>query len=229
MPNYNPDNPNSPTNPNDLRDLFDVGGEEPRLPVEPQTVPEPSLAADPDVAAFDVTAASDVGVDTDAVADSNLWLEPDDAWELDYAPDRRLSVGIPSKPLVVRLPLSRIIAQDVHSVFDYLDGATVLSGAFMTSCPEAKAASWVLGGAGIVASALTDYRLSLAKVVPIEKHEIIDYAFGVSAIAAPFILGYRKTAPLVAMTHIAIGIGTLLVSLFTDYRAYRGVGRFAMA
>jgi len=33
------------------------------------------------------------------------------------------------------------------------------------------------------------------------------------------------TAPLVAALHVAIGIGTIVASLFTDYRAYRGVGR----
>jgi hypothetical protein len=140
---------------------------------------------------------------------------------------RSLSVGTPSRPLLGRLPLARIVPQDVHSVMDYLDASGVLTGAFVTSCPKAKAASWLLGGSGIVASALTDYRLSLAKVVPIEAHEVVDYAFGVSAITAPFIFGYRKTAPLVAAAHVAIGIGTIVASLFTDYRAYRGVGRRA--
>jgi hypothetical protein len=121
--------------------------------------------------------------------------------------------------------LARIIPQDVHSVMDYLDGGGVLAGAFLTSCPKAKAASWLMGSSAVVASSLTDYRLSLAKVVPIEAHEAVDYAFGFSAIAAPFVFGYRKTAPLVAAMHVAIGVGTILASLFTDYRAYRGVGQ----
>jgi hypothetical protein len=110
---------------------------------------------------------------------------------------------------------------------DYLDGGGVLAGAFLTSCPKAKAASWLMGGSTVAASSLTDYRLSLAKVIPIEAHEAVDYAFGLSAIAAPFVLGYRKTAPVVAAMHVAIGVGTILASLFTDYRAFRGVGRQA--
>lgn len=140
---------------------------------------------------------------------------------------RSLSVGSPSRPLLGRLPLARIVPQDVHSVMDYLDGGGVLLGAFMSDCPRARAASWVIGTSGVVASAVTDYRLSLAKLLPIETHEKIDYAFGISAISAPFLFGYRKTAPLVAATHIAIGIGAILASLFTDYRAFRGVGRVA--
>jgi hypothetical protein len=138
---------------------------------------------------------------------------------------RKLSVGLPARPLLGRLPLARVIPQDVHSVMDYLDGGGVLLGAFVSDCPRAKAASWVLGASGIGASAVTDYRLSLAKLLPIETHEAIDYAFGVSAISAPFLFGYRKTAPLVAAAHIAIGIGTIVASLFTDYRAFSGVGR----
>jgi hypothetical protein len=138
---------------------------------------------------------------------------------------RKLSVGLPARPILGRLPLARVIPQDVHSVMDYLDGGGVLLGAFVSDCPRAKAASWVLGASGIGASAVTDYRLSLAKLLPIETHEAIDYAFGVSAISAPFLFGYRKTAPLVAAAHIAIGIGTIVTSLFTDYRAFRGAGR----
>jgi hypothetical protein len=135
-----------------------------------------------------------------------------------------LSVGEPSRPLFGRLPLARVIPQDVHSVMDYLDGGGAIAGAFLTSCPSAKAASWVLGGSAIATSSITDYKLSLAKLLPIETHEAVDYAFGLSAIAAPFVLGYRKTAPHVAAMHVAIGIGAILASLFTDYRAYRGAG-----
>lgn len=138
------------------------------------------------------------------------------------SPDRRLSVGVPSRPLLGRLPLSRIVPQDVHSIMDYyLDAGAALAVAWSSQCGRAKAAGSVLGAGGIVASALTDYRLSLAKLVPIEAHEVIDYAFGVGAISAPFLLGYRKTAPLVAAAHIALGVGTILAALFTDYRSYR--------
>jgi len=136
-----------------------------------------------------------------------------------------LSEGAPSRPLLGRLPLARLIPQDVHSVLDYVDAATVFSGAILSDCPKARTASALIGGSGMGLSALTDYRLSLAKVIPIEAHEVIDYAFGVSAIGAPFLFGYYKTAPITAAIHVATGVGTILASLFTDYRAYLGVGR----
>ena len=83
----------------------------------------------------------------------------------------------------------------------------------------------ILGSSAIGVSLYTDYRLSVAKVIPIEVHETIDYAWGALAIAAPFVLGYWKTSPTVGLMHVLSGVGTILSSAFTDYRAWRGRGR----
>ncbi len=135
--------------------------------------------------------------------------------------DRTLSHGTPSRPLFGVLPLARAIPMDVHSMLDYGTAATVGSGALMTDCPEARIASMALAAADLGASALTDYRLSAAKLIPIEAHEAIDYVWGVACIAAPFVLGYWKKAPGVALTHVIAGATNILVSLFTDYRSYK--------
>lgn len=135
----------------------------------------------------------------------------------------RASTGIPSRPLLGVLPLARVIPQDVHSVADYTSGATVGLG-LLSSDPRAKVASGVLAGAILGVSALTDYRLSVAKVIPIETHEVLDHVWGISAIAAPFVLGYWKTSPRVAFAHMVSGLSTIVASLMTDYRAARGVG-----
>jgi len=136
--------------------------------------------------------------------------------------DRTLSHGEPAQPLFGVLPITRWIPQDVHSAMDYVDGLTVASGA-LTSDGDGAAfwASIVLGGSVIGASALTDYRISLLKLIPIRTHEALDYAWGMSCIAAPFALGYWKTSPRTAITHILVGAGSVLASLFTDYRSYR--------
>ncbi len=78
-------------------------------------------------------------------------------------------------------------------------------------------------GVGLGTAAITDYRMSFAKLLPIEGHEIADYAWSLTAIAAPFVLGYHRRAPLAAWVHVALGAGMLAASLFTDYRAVRGV------
>lgn len=134
--------------------------------------------------------------------------------------ERALSKGRPSKPLLGALPLVRLIPQDVHSIMDYANGA--MTGLGVTSDDNAaKLASVVLGASVIGVSLVTDYRLSVAKVLPIEAHEVADYGWGLTAIALPFVLGYWKRSPAVALTHVIAGAGTILSSLMTDYRAYR--------
>jgi hypothetical protein len=75
-------------------------------------------------------------------------------------------------------------------------------------------------------SLCTDYRLSAAKLIPIEVHEVIDYAWGAANVALPFVLGYWKRDPLVASLQIGTGLLTIAGSLFTDYRSWRGVRWF---
>jgi hypothetical protein len=78
-----------------------------------------------------------------------------------------LSQGTPSRPLLGALPLARLIPQDVHSMLDYANGAATTGLAFGTDCPRARAASLALGTSYTAVSLLTDYRLSVAKVIPI--------------------------------------------------------------
>jgi hypothetical protein len=137
----------------------------------------------------------------------------------DRPADRTLSTGEPSAPLLGVLPLRRLIPQDVHSMLHYANGAMTGAGALMTDDPAARMASIVLGASTVGVSAISDYRLSLAKIIPIEKHEAIDHMWGIAAIAAPFVLGYWKRAPRVAMMHVMAGASTILSSLVTDYRS----------
>jgi hypothetical protein len=134
---------------------------------------------------------------------------------------RVLSKGEQAPKLLGFLPIARLIPQDIHSVLDYVDGLTVASGALLDDNPTAFTASLALGAADIGVSLMTDYRLSAVKLIPIRTHEAIDHLWGLSCIAAPFLLGYWKKAPRVAMTHVMTGAMTILASLFTDYRSYK--------
>lgn len=138
------------------------------------------------------------------------------------APAVQENAAIPSKLLFGVLPIRRLIPQDVHSVLDYSNGLMVAMAGLASNRREAKIAGAVLGASVISVSLLTDYRLSLAKLISIEAHEVLDYAWSASVIAAPFVLGYRKRAPLAAMIQFATGAATILGSMFTDYRAARG-------
>lgn len=138
---------------------------------------------------------------------------------------RLASRNLPARPLLGVLPLKRVIPQDVHSVMDYGAGLTVAAGGLFACSDEAKAASAALSTSGIAASAISDYRLSLKKVIPIEAHEVIDYLWGASVMAAPFVLGYYRKDRITTLMHVATGAMTIATALLTDYRAAVGVGR----
>jgi hypothetical protein len=134
---------------------------------------------------------------------------------------RTLSKGTPAPKLFGVLPVARLIPQDIHSVMDYVDGLTVASGYFFEDGAAACMASLALGGSAVATALMTDYRLSAVKLIPIRTHEVIDYAWGAACIAAPFVFGYWKKSPRVAMTHVMTGAMNIVVSLITDYRSYK--------
>lgn len=137
--------------------------------------------------------------------------------------DKSAAAGILSRPLLGKLPLRRWVPQDVHSVLDYKGGTASALAGLLSDDPVAKAAGLALGSSVIGVSLLTDYRMSLTKLIPIEAHEIADYAYGAAAILAPFVLGYAKRSPIVAAVHVVVGLSTILASLVTDYRCQTGM------
>jgi hypothetical protein len=146
-------------------------------------------------------------------------LPKDETRPLDERMSRPMSVGTPSKP-ILGLPLARIIPMDCHSFMDYGNGLVTASTALATDDKAAQLASITLASLVLGVSAITDYRVSIAKILPIEVHEVADYVWGASAIAAPFLFGYWKSSPKVAAAHILAGVGSIVGSLITDYRAY---------
>ena len=130
--------------------------------------------------------------------------------------------GVAARPLFGVLPLKRFIPQDVHSLLDYANAFTVASVSLAANSPACTAGT-ALSVSYLGVSLLTDYRLSLRKLIPIEVHEVLDYVWAISAIAAPFVFGYARKSPVAAIVHIAVGVSTILGSLFTDYRSQVGV------
>jgi hypothetical protein len=130
---------------------------------------------------------------------------------------------VPSKPLFGVLPIARVVPQGVHSLLDVARSFGFLASAAVARTQRATAVGVTLGLGLAGTSLTTDDRLGAVKMIPIEMHEGVDWAGSLGAIAAPFVLGYTKRDPLAALMHIGLGIGGLLVSLVTDYRAHDGI------
>jgi hypothetical protein len=135
------------------------------------------------------------------------------------------SLEIQSRPLLGFLPITRVVPQDVHSVLDYVHGFAMVGSAFFSGKPRARFVGVTLGAGLLGVSALTDYRLSLRNIIPIEAHEAFDYLWGGAAIALPFALGYAKKRPILAAYQVALGVRSIVLAMVTDYRAAKGRGR----
>jgi hypothetical protein len=141
--------------------------------------------------------------------------------EVEFPPDDRpLSHGVPARSLA-GLPLARAIPQDVHSIIDYATALAVVVAGFVAGGRRARIGCSMLGGAGVVQSLVSDYRLSAVKLMPIELHEARDYVWGAVNIAAPFALGYRKRDRVASTVQMIAGATVILAALFTDYRGWK--------
>lgn len=132
--------------------------------------------------------------------------------------------AVPAKKLLGALPLARVVPQDVHSAADYIVSMAYFASAVVARTRRARAMGFLLGCFHGGVSLATDMKLSLAKIVPLETHELMDHASGIKACASPIVLGYARKDPIASAIQIVAGLGTIAVSLFTDYRAERGVG-----
>jgi hypothetical protein len=142
-----------------------------------------------------------------------------------YASMRPTS-DVPAKTLLRGvLPLSRVLPQDVHSVVDYIAAGAYFASATLARTRSARIMGSMLGASLGGGSLLTDDRLGAKKIIAVENHEVLDHVSGATAILAPFVLGYVKKDPIASAIQILAGVTTILSSLFTDYRATRGLGR----
>lgn len=137
--------------------------------------------------------------------------------------DRSNAAGIISRPLLGALPLHRWVPQDVHSLMDHAGGLAVLATGHASGSARGRVAGRVLGLSLVGLALCTDSRLGLAPWVPVELHEVSDYAWGAAVVASPFALGWARHRPGVAALQVGVGLALLLASLVTDYRCRSGM------
>jgi hypothetical protein len=109
----------------------------------------------------------------------------------------------------------RFIPTRIHGVIDYLTGLVLIVAPFVFGFADGGAAQWVpiiLGAAILLMSIMTDYELSLAKVIPMPLHLGVDAAGGLLLAASPWLFGF---ADQVFWPHLIIGLMEIGVSLMT--------------
>jgi hypothetical protein len=116
----------------------------------------------------------------------------------------------------------------IHGAIDYLTGLALIMAPFVLGFADNGPAQWVpmiLGAAILVMSLMTDYELSLAKLIPMRAHLGVDAAGGLLLAASPWLFGF---ADQVFWPHLIIGVFEIAVALTTNTvpdTADVGVGR----
>lgn len=113
----------------------------------------------------------------------------------------------------------KVIDTRTHGVIDYLTGALLLVAPYLFGFADGSIAQWlpqVLGAMIIVMSLITDYELSVAKVIPLGVHLGVDLAGGMLLAISPWLFGF---ADLVWLPHLVIGLMEIVVPLVTKRHA----------
>ncbi|CAO4153216.1 SPW repeat domain-containing protein [Methylorubrum extorquens] len=114
----------------------------------------------------------------------------------------------------------RIIPTRLHGVLDYAMGALLIVAPYLLGFADGTAAQYVpqaLGLATLLMSLVTDYELSIAKLVPMPIHLGVDIASGLLLAVSPWLFGF---ADRVFWPHLILGIAEVGAALMTQTRPH---------
>ena len=109
----------------------------------------------------------------------------------------------------------RFIPTRIHGMADYGTGLLLLVAPYLLGFANGGAAQYIpmlLGVAIIGMSLITDYELSISRIIPMPVHLGIDVAGGLLLAASPWLFGF---ADQVAWPHVIVGLLEVGAGLMT--------------
>lgn len=112
----------------------------------------------------------------------------------------------------------KFIPATFHGFLDYAVALTLIAGPFVLQFEGAAMYLAIAGGLGLlVYSLVTDYSLSVQKMLPFKTHLLFDFMAALVLIAAPFIFGAAGGFTEIAKYfYIVIGVSVVAVVLVTN-------------
>lgn len=115
-----------------------------------------------------------------------------------------------------------LVSTRLHGALDYVVGAALIAAPWIFQFSEHTAATVVpivLGALIIAQSLVTDYELSLARLLPMPAHLGVDVIGGAFLAASPWIFGFADETANVWVPHLVVGIVAVLLASVTDPRS----------
>lgn len=109
----------------------------------------------------------------------------------------------------------QIIPTRIHGILDYGVSLLLIVAPYGLGFADGTAAQFVpqaLGVLTILASLVTDYELSFAKIIPMPVHLALDIGSAVFLAASPWLLGF---ADRIAWPHVTFGLIEIVVATLT--------------
>lgn len=112
----------------------------------------------------------------------------------------------------------KFIPATFHGFLDYAVAFTLIAGPFVLGFTGIAQLLAIAGGAGLfIYSLITDYSVSVQKMLPFKVHLIFDFVAALVLIAAPFIFGADGGFTEIAKYfYIVIGAAVVVVVLVTN-------------
>lgn len=112
----------------------------------------------------------------------------------------------------------KLLSTRAHGVLDYLVGILLIAAPFLLNFYRGGAESWVpilLGIGVILYSLVTDYELSIAKIIPMPTHLWLDAIGGLFLAVSPWLLNFSDY---VWVPHVVVGILEIATAAITERR-----------
>lgn len=110
----------------------------------------------------------------------------------------------------------KVISTRVHGVLDYLVGALLIAAPWIFDFADNGPAMWVpiiIGAMSIVMALITDFELSVAKIIPMRVHLMMDVLAGLLLAASPWLFGF---ADYVYLPHLVVGLTKVVVVILSE-------------
>ena len=111
------------------------------------------------------------------------------------------------------------IPLNVHAALDPLIAIVTIAAPWIfgfSEADDAKAVCIAVGVVMLIGGAMTDWRLSIARVIPLRVHMMTDLLLGAVLILSPFVLGFSDHGGATRFTVIA-GVLEVLAALGTRW------------
>ncbi len=109
----------------------------------------------------------------------------------------------------------KFIPATFHGFLDYAVALTLIAGPFLLGFDGAAKYLALAGGIGLfVYSLITDYSVSVQKMLPFKVHLAFDFVAALVLIAAPFLFGFENE--IAKYFYIVIGVAVIAVVFVTN-------------